>query len=117
MTFFNKEKCYKNDKDEKDANEEKNNNEKKCDKWKYIVNYANYIKGIKRLSNETNKKFNAKQQLYESIKEKLGERAADDEVYKNILVEMEQETFLEKINNVDNSAIPYQLNLWKWIRY
>ena len=78
---------------------------------KYIVNYANYIKGIKRLSNETNKKFNAKQQLYESIKEKLGERATDDEVYKNILVEMEQETFLEKINNVDNSAIPYQLNL------
>lgn len=41
----------------------------------------------------------------------LGERAADDEVYKKILVEMEQETFLEKINNVDNSAIPYQLNL------
>ena len=78
---------------------------------KYIVNYANYIKGIKRLSNETNKKFNAKQQLYESIKEKLGERAANDEVYKKILVEMEQETFLEKINNVDNSAIPYQLNL------
>ena len=55
--FFHKEKCYKNDKDEKDANEEKNNNEKKCDKWKYIVNYANYIKGIKRLSNETNKKY------------------------------------------------------------
>lgn len=109
--FFHKEKCYKNDKDEKDANEEKNNNEKKCDKWKYIVNYANYIKGIKRLSNETNKKYNTKQQLYQSIKEKLGESAADDEVYKNILVEMEQETFLEKINNVDNSAIPYQLNL------
>ena len=84
---------------------------KKCDKWKYIVNYANYIKGIKRLSNETNKKYNTKQQLYQSIKEKLGESAADDEVYKNILVEMEQETFLEKINNVDNSAIPYQLNL------
>lgn len=78
---------------------------------KYIVNYVNYIKGIKRLSNETNKKYNTKQQLYESIKEKLGERAADDEVYKKILVEMEQETFLEKINNVDNSAIPYQLNL------
>ena len=78
---------------------------------KYIVNYANYIKGIKRLSNETNKKYNTKQQLYQSIKEKLGERAADDEVYKKILVEMEQETFLEKINNVDNSAIPYQLNL------
>lgn len=78
---------------------------------KYIVNYANYIKGIKRLSNETNKKYNTKQQLYQSIKEKLGESAADDEVYKNILVEMEQETFLEKINNVDNSAIPYQLNL------
>ena len=49
--------------------------------------------------------------MYQSIKEKLGESAADDEVYKNILVEMEQETFLEKINNVDNSAIPYQLNL------
>lgn len=78
---------------------------------KYIVNYANYIKGIKRLSNETNKKYNTKQQLYQSIKEKLGESAADDEVYKNILTEMEQETFLEKINNVDNSAIPYQLNL------
>ena len=78
---------------------------------KYIVNYANYIKGIKRLSNETNKKYNTKQQLYQSIKEILGERAADDEVYKKILVEMEQETFLEKINNVDNSAIPYQLNL------
>lgn len=78
---------------------------------KYIVNYANYIKGIKRLNNESNKKYNTKQQLYQSIKEKLGERAADDEVYKNILTEMEQETFLEKINNVDNSAIPYQLNL------
>lgn len=35
---------------------------------KYIVNYANYIKGIKRLSNETNKKYNTKQQLYQSIK-------------------------------------------------
>ena len=78
---------------------------------KYIVNYVNYIKGIKRLSNETNKKYNTKQQLYQSIMKILGERAADDEVYKKILVEMEQETFLEKINNVDNSAIPYQLNL------
>lgn len=78
---------------------------------KYIVNYANYIKGIKRLNNETNKNSNANQQLYQSIKKILGKRAADDEVYKNILTEMEQETFLEKINNVDNSAIPYQLNL------
>ncbi len=78
---------------------------------KYIVNYANYIKGIKRLNNESNKNSNANQQLYQSIKKILGKRAADDEVYKNILTEMEQETFLEKINNVDNSAIPYQLNL------
>ena len=78
---------------------------------KYIVNYANYIKGIKRLNNETNKNSNANQQLYQSIKKILDKRAADDEVYKNILTEMEQETFLEKINNVDNSAIPYQLNL------
>ena len=78
---------------------------------KYIVNYANYIKGIKRLNNESNKNSNANQQLYQSIKNILGKRAADDEVYKNILTEMEQETFLEKINNVDNSAIPYQLNL------
>lgn len=77
----------------------------------YIVNYANYIKGIKRLNNETNKNSNANQQLYQSIKKILDKRAADDEVYKNILTEMEQETFLEKINNVDNSAIPYQLNL------
>ena len=78
---------------------------------KYIVNYANYIKGIRRLNNESNKNSNANQQLYQSIKKILGKRAADDEVYKNILTEMEQETFLEKINNVDNSAIPYQLNL------
>lgn len=78
---------------------------------KYIVNYANYIKGIKRLNNESNKNSNANQQLYQSIKKILDKRAADDEVYKNILTEMEQETFLEKINNVDNSAIPYQLNL------
>ena len=78
---------------------------------KYIVNYANYIKGIKRLNNETNKNSNANQQLYQSIMKILGKMAADDEVYKNILTEMEQETFLEKINNVDNSAVPYQLNL------
>ena len=78
---------------------------------KYIVNYANYIKGIKRLNNETNKNSNANQQLYQSIKKILDKRAADDEVYKNILTEMELESFLEKINNVDNSAIPYQLNL------
>lgn len=78
---------------------------------KYIVSYANYIKGIKRLNNEKNKNSNANQQLYQSIKKILDKRAADDEVYKNILTEMEQETFLEKINNVDNSAIPYQLNL------
>ena len=85
--------------------------QEKSKEGKYIVNYANYIKGIKRLNNETNKNSNANQQLYQSIKKILDKRAADDEVYKNILTEMEQETFLEKINNVDNSAIPYQLNL------
>ena len=40
---------------------------------KFVDDYVEHIKGIKRLSNETNKKYNTKQQLYQSIKEKLGE--------------------------------------------
>lgn len=76
-----------------------------------IVNYANYIKGIKRLTNKDNKNYSAKQQLYISIRKILDDRALKDETYQKILKEMEEETFLEKINNVDNSAIPYQLNL------
>lgn len=62
----------------------------------YIVNYANYIKGIKRLTNKDNKNYSAKQQLYISIRKILDDRALKDETYQKILKEMEEETFLEK---------------------
>ena len=52
-----------------------------------IVNYANYIKGIKRLTNKDNKNYSAKQQLYISIRKILDDRALKDETYQKILSE------------------------------
>lgn len=52
----------------------------------------------------------ARENLYKCIKALLGDVAKDDERYIRICAEMENDSYLEKINDVSNSVIPYQLN-------
>lgn len=72
-----------------------------------MPNYANYIKGMKRCGDTQSK---ARENLYKCIKALLGDVAKDDERYIRICAEMENDSYLEKINDVSNSVIPYQLN-------
>lgn len=75
---------------------------------KYVANYANYIKGMKRCGKNLQE---AKVNLYEEIQKTIGEKAKDDQIYREIVQKMEQEDFLSKQNEISNSYIPYQLNL------
>ena len=79
----------------------------KIKKGEYVPNYANYIKGMKRCGDTQSK---ARENLYKCIKALLGDVAKDDERYIRICAEMENDSYLEKINDVSNSVIPYQLN-------
>ena len=53
----------------------------------------------------------AKVKLYEEIQKTIGEKAKDDQIYREIVQKMEQEDFLSKQNEISNSYIPYQLIL------
>ena len=77
---------------------------------KYIANYANYIKGTLRCQKSDKENEDAKACLYKEIKRILGKKAQDDIRYKNILELMEEKKYLEKLNEVCNAHIPYQLN-------
>lgn len=86
----------------------------KIKKGEYVPNYANYIKGMKRCGDTQSK---ARENLYKCIKALLGDVAKDDERYIRICAEMENDSYLEKINDVSNSVIPYQLNEMEMEKY
>ena len=98
LEFFRKEKGK-----EKDEEKDKDKN-----KEKYIINYVNYIKRNKRCANT---KGTARENLYNEIKGKFKGMAENDAEYQLILQEMDNDEFLLKQKDVNNSNIPYQINL------
>ncbi len=74
---------------------------------KYVFNYANYIRGMKRCGKTLQE---SKKNLYNEIDKIIGKKAENDAEYIQIKEKMEQFDFLNKQHEVSNAYIPYQLN-------
>lgn len=71
---------------------------------KYIKNYKNYISSAGKCTLE--EFYKGIKNLFETKKENI----LDDDNYKYIIQEIEENRFLQLLNTTENSAIPYQLH-------
>ena len=76
-----------------------------------IQNTKDYTNYVKTSTKQTRYKEGAtREDFYKFIKEKLS-KISDSESKAKILNDIEKEIFMPRLNDVSNSAIPYQLNL------
>lgn len=85
-------------------------------KLKYFSNYVNYIGKTNSKNNSINLPRCSKSDFYKYLKGILGiakvkEQDIQNEVLKEIYNKIENNSYLERQNNTNNSVLPYQLNL------
>ncbi len=73
-----------------------------------VASYSNYVKTNTKTSYFGDIKVE-RENFYKFVKDTL-DKVKDCELKQKILKEIELKTFMPKINDVDNSAIPYQIN-------
>ena len=73
-----------------------------------IANYANYVKTSTARTRYV--KGAKREDFYKYVKQQI-EKLPDSNEKQKVLDDIERETFMPRINDVSNSAIPYQLNL------